>query len=127
MTTQKSTIGRSTLFDSVHFQVVECNESNARIGLEGLMATLVERHRARVCLRAQRTQERQAANCMCVFCSAETQREKFGVTLEEMRAIDEGKAEKEKAREQSRYVRGVLAHERIRHDHRKSVAIRGLR
>lgn len=127
MTTQKSTIGRSVLFDSVHFQVVECNKSNVRTSMDGLMAILAERYRAKVCLRAQDTQEEQAANCTCIFCSPDAQRKKFGATLEEMRAIDKEKAEKEKAREQSRYVRGMLASERIRHDSRKSVASRGLR
>lgn len=127
MTTQKSTIGRSVLFDSVHFQVVECNKSNVRTSMDGLMAILAERYRAKVCLRAQDTQEEQAANCTCVFCSAEVQRERFGAAFEELRAIDAKTAEKERAREQLRYARAMLAYERIRHDSRKSVASRGLR
>ena len=86
------------------------------------MATLAERQRESVCLRGQGAQEEQAANCKCIFCSPAAQREKFGATLEEMRAIDEAKA-----LEQTHYVRGMLAYEQIRHDRRKSVAVRGLR
>lgn len=100
----------------------EQNKTKQHIEMDGLMAILAERQRAKVCLRGQGAQEEQSVNCTCVFCSAQAQREKFGETFEEMCAIDE-----EKAREQTRYVRGMLAYERIRHDRRKSVAVRGLR
>ena len=114
--------GRSISFGSVSSVCNKRNSINQRTSMDDLMAILVRRHRAKVCLRAQGAHEEQAANCTCVFCSAETQRERFGVTLKEMRAIDE-----EKVREQTRYVRGMLAYEQIRHDRRKSIAVRGLR
>lgn len=119
--------GRSTTFNKTNILSEKCTKLNNRFELDQLMVTLVERQRASVCLRSNGVQNDQAVDCGCAFCSPEAQREKFGATIEEMRAIDEEKAEKERAREQSRHVRGMLAHERIRHDSRKSVASRGLR
>lgn len=115
--------GRSISMGSVSSVFNKINKTNLRVELADLMATLAERQRASVCLRGQEgVMDSQAAHCGCIFCSPERQRVRFGATFEEMRAIDE-----EKAREQTRYVRGMLAYERIRHAPRKSVAIRGLR
>lgn len=119
----KKFIGCSVLFGSASSAFKKINETNQRVELADLMATLVERQRAAVCLRGQGAQEEQSVNCTCIFCSPEAQREKFGATFEEMGA----KFAEEKAREQTRYVRGMRAYERIRHDRQKSVAIRGLR
>ena len=118
----KKFIGCSVLFGSVSL-CNKRNETNKRVELADLMATLMARERAATCLRAQGVPEDQAAQCKCLFCSAEAQRERFGETVDEM----EAKFAKEKAREQTRYVLGMLAYEQIRHDRRKSVAVRGLR
>jgi hypothetical protein len=131
MTTQKSTIGRSILFDSVRFQVVECNESNVRTSMDDLMAILMRRHRARVCLRAQEgVTESQAAHCECIFCSPDRQRVRFGATFEEMGAKfaeeEAPAAVRTKAHEKTRYVHRLLASAGARHNRLKSVAIRGL-
>ena len=107
------------------------NKTNQRVELADLMPTLMERERAATCLRAQGVPEDQAAQCKCLFCSAEAQRERFGETFDEMGAKfaeeEASAAIKTKALEKTRYVRGMLAYEQIRHDRRKSVAVRGLR
>ena len=59
---------------------------NKRVEMDGLMAILVERQRAAVCLRSKGVPDDQAAQCGCTFCSPEAQREKFGATIEEMDA-----------------------------------------
>lgn len=120
----KKFIGCSVLFGSASSAFKKINETNQRVELADLMATLAERQRASVCLRAQEgVTESQAAHCGCIFCSPKRLRVRFGATFEEMGA----KLAEEKAREQTRYVRGMLAYEQIRHDRRKSVAVRGLR
>lgn len=98
---------------------------NKRVEMDGLMAILVERQRAAVCLRSKGVPDDQAAHCGCPFCSPEAQREKFGATIEEMDAQFSEEAAWAAARGKTRYVRGMLAYERARHDRRKSVAIRG--
>ena len=123
----KKFIGRSVLFGSVSPVFNKINKTNQRVELADLMATLI----AKVCLRAQGVPEDQAAQCKCLFCSAEAQRERFGETFDEMGAKfaeeEASAAIKTKALEKTRYVRGMLAYEQIRHDRRKSVAVRGLR
>ena len=114
--------GRSTTFNKINNCATNLNR---RVEMDGLMAILVERQRAAVCLRSKGVPEDQAAHCKCLFCSPETQRERFGATFKEMEAQFEGDAARTAAREKTRYVRGMLACERIRHDRRKSVAIRG--
>jgi len=99
---------------------------NKRAEMDGLMANLVERQRAAVCLRSKGVPDDQAAHCECTFCSSEAQREKFGATIDEMDAQFSEEAVWTAAREKTRYVRGMLAYERARHDRRKSAAIRGL-
>ena len=99
---------------------------NKRVEMDGLMAILVERQRAAVCLRSKGVPDDQAANCGCTFCSPDAQREKFGATIEEMDAQFAEEAAWTAARGKTRYVRGMLAYGRARHDRRKSVAIRGL-
>ena len=99
---------------------------NKRAEMDELMAILVERQRAAVCLRGKGVPDDQAANCGCTFCSPDAQREKFGATIEEMDAQFAEEAAWTAARGKTRYVRGMLAYERARHDRRKSVAIRGL-
>ena len=98
---------------------------NKRVQMDELMAILVERQRAAVCLRSQGVPDDQAAHCGCPFCSPEAQREKFGATIEEMDAQFSEEAAWTAARGRMRYVRGMLAYERARHDCRKSAAIRG--
>ena len=98
---------------------------NKRVEMDELMTILVERQRAAVCLRSKGVPDDQAANCGCTFCSPDAQREKFGATIEEMDAQFAEEAAWTAARGKTRYVRGMLAYERARHDRRKSVAIRG--
>ena len=98
---------------------------NKRAEMDELMATLVERQRAAVCLRGKGVPDDQAANCGCTFCSPDAQREKFGATIDEMDAQFAEEAAWTAARGKTRYVRGMLAYEGARHDRRKSVAIRG--
>ena len=105
----------------------EQNKTKQHIEMDGLMAILVERQRAAVCLRSRGVPDDQAAHCECIFCSPEGQREKFGATIEEMDTQFAEEAALTSARRKTRYVRGMLAYESIRHDRRKSVAIRGLR
>ena len=106
------------------------NKTNQRVELADLMLTLMERERAATCLRAQGVPEDQAAQCKCLFCSAEAQRERFGETFDEMdtKFADEeaSAAIKAKAREKTRYVHRLLASAGARHNRLKSVAIRGL-
>jgi len=123
----KNFIGCSVLFGSVSSVFKNINETNQRVELADLMATLAERQRAKVCLRGQGAQEEQSANCTCFFCSAQAQREKFGATFEEMDTQFAEDAAMTSAQRKTRYVRGMLAYERIRHDRQKSVAIKGLR
>jgi hypothetical protein len=59
---------------------------NKRVQMDELMAILVERQRAAVCLRSKGVPDDQAAHCGCTFCSPEAQREKFGATIKEMDA-----------------------------------------
>lgn len=111
---------------SAFHKINSCATSlNKRVDLDDLMAILVERQRAARCLRAQGVPEDQAAHCKCIFCSPEAQREQFGATIEEMDAQFAEEAAWTAARGKTRYVRGMLAYGRIRHDSRKSVAIRG--
>lgn len=98
---------------------------NKRVEMGELMAILVERQRAVTCLRSKGVPDDQAAHCGCTFCSPETQREKFGATIEEIDAQFAEEAEWTAARGKTRYVRGMLAYERVRHDRRKAAAIRG--
>lgn len=100
---------------------------NKRVEMDELMAILVERQRAAVCLRGKGVPDDQAANCGCTFCSPDAQREKFGATIDEMDAQFAEEAAWTAAREKTRYVRSMLGYECIRHDRRKSVASRGLR
>ena len=44
---------------------------NKRVEMDGLMAILVERQRAAVCLRSKGVPDDQAAHCECTFCSSE--------------------------------------------------------
>ena len=122
----KKFIGRSVLFGSVSPVFNKINKTNQRVELADLMATLI----AKVCLRAQGVPEDQAAQCKCLFCSAEAQRERFGETFDEMdtKFADEeaSAAIKAKAREKTRYVHRLLASAGARHNRLKSVAIRGL-
>lgn len=99
---------------------------NKRVEMDGLMAILVERQRAAVCLSSKGVPDDQAANCGCIFCSPDAQREKFGAIIDEMDAQFAEEAAWTAAREKTRYIRGMLAYERARHDRRKSAAIRGL-
>ncbi|MDD2978065.1 hypothetical protein [Aquabacterium sp.] len=117
--------GRSTTFNKINIRSKKCTGMNKRVDLDGLMAILVERQRAAVCLRGKGVPDDQAAQCGCPFCSPEAQREKFGATIEEMDAQFSEEAALATARRKTRYVRGMLAYERARHDRRKSAAIRG--
>ena len=65
----KKFIGCSVSFGSVSL-CNKRNETNKRVELADLMATLMERERAATCLRAQGVPEDQAAQCKCLFCSA---------------------------------------------------------
>ncbi|WP_298621782.1 hypothetical protein [uncultured Zoogloea sp.] len=125
----KKFIGCSVLFGSVSL-CNKRNETNKRVELADLMATLMARERAATCLRAQGVPEDQAAQCKCLFCSAETQRERFGETFDEMAAKfaeeEASAAIKAKAREKTRYVHRLLASAGARNNRLKSVAIRGL-
>ena len=98
---------------------------NKRVEMDELMAILVERQRAAICLRSKGVPDDQATQCGCTFCSPEAQQEKFGATIDEMDAQFSEEAAWAAARGKTRYVRGMLAYERARHDRRKSVAIRG--
>lgn len=124
-------IGRSSSFGSVDFSGKKNNKPNSRLELQDLMATLVERQRLAICLRAQEgVTESQAAHCGCIFCSPEGQRERFGATVEEMGAkfaeVEASAAVRTKAREKTRYVHRLLASAGARHNRLKSVAIRGM-
>ena len=98
---------------------------NKRVQMDELMAILVERQRAAVCLRSKGVPDDQATQCGCTFCSPEAQQEKFGATIDEMDAQFSEEAAWTAARGRTRYVRGMLAYERARHDRRKYAAIRG--
>ena len=114
--------GRSTTFNKINSGATNLSK---RIEMDELMTILVERQRAAVCLRGKGVPDDQAAHCGCTFCSHGAQREKFGLTIEEMDAQFTEEAAWTAAREKTRYVRGMLAYERARHDRRKSAAIRG--
>lgn len=118
-------IGRSSLFGVVDSAGEKCNKRSDRTTLDDVMDALVERQRAAVCLREKGILDDQGMPCGCIFCSPETQREKFGATIEEMDAQFAEEAAWTAARGKTRYVRGMLAYERIRHDRRKAAAIRG--
>lgn len=115
--------GRSTTFNKINNCATNLNN---RVEMDELMAILLERQRAAACLRSKGVPDDQAAHCGCTFCSHEAQRKKFGLTIEEMDAQFAEEAAWTAAREKTRYVRGMLAYERARHDRRKSAAIRGL-
>lgn len=108
------------------------NKTNQCVEMDDLMATLAERQRASVCLRAQEgVTESQAAHCGCIFCSPDRQRVRFGATFEEMGAKfaeeEASAAVRTKAHEKTPYVHRLLAAAGARHNRRKSVAVRGLR
>jgi hypothetical protein len=118
--------GRSTAFNKISIGSDNCTKLNEKDELVELMLVLLKKQRAAVCLRQQGTPEDQAANCQCIFCSPEAQREH----LEEMRAElaekEAAAAAREKAREQTRYAHWMLAYAGIRYGRRKSALIRGL-